>query len=74
MCSNRVVDVRRPGWWCYPLECANGHQWGPGRITVSWMMCDCGPALAARTLGPAGHLVEYCEAKGCRSALVQAPA
>jgi hypothetical protein len=27
--------VRRPDWWCYPERCANGHDWGPGLITVS---------------------------------------
>jgi len=32
------------------------------------MLCDCSPAQAARTAGPAGHLVVYCQAPGCRSA------
>src|SRR5690242_2538818 len=41
---------------------------GPGLITVSWMPCECGPAVAAREHGP-GYVVVYCEAvKGCRSA------
>src|SRR6185437_777443 len=70
-CSNRVMGVQRPNWWCYPERCANGHEWGPGLITLSWMPCDCSPALAAREHGP-GHLVVYCEAApGCRSAWYQ---
>jgi hypothetical protein len=60
-----------PSWWCYPERCANGHEWGPGLITVSWMPCDCGPAQAAREHGP-GHVVVYCEASpSCRSAWYQ---
>jgi len=27
---NRVVDAGRPAWWCYPPECANGHEWRAG--------------------------------------------
>src|SRR5262245_46217927 len=63
------MGVRRPGWWCYPERCSNGHEWGPGRIIVSWVMCDCGPAQAARTPGaPAGHMAVFCNAvPGCRS-------
>jgi hypothetical protein len=65
------MGVQRPNWWCYPQRCANGHEWGPGLITVSWMPCECGPATAARGNGP-GHVVVYCEAvKGCRSAWYQ---
>jgi hypothetical protein len=56
LCSNRGMGVRRPEWWFYPERCANGHEWGPGLITVSWMPCDCPPALAAREHGP-GHMV-----------------
>jgi len=59
--------VGRPAWWYYPERCANGHEWGPGLITVSWSMCECPPALAARTAGPSGHLAVYCNAPGCRS-------
>ena len=65
------MAVRRPGWWCYPERCSNGHEWGPGLITVSWSLCDCPPALAEQERaggGPAGHLAVYCAAaKGCRS-------
>jgi hypothetical protein len=69
-CSNRVVGVCRPAWWCYPERCQNGHEWGPGRIILSWMPCDCPPAAAAREHGP-GHLVVHCQAPGCRSAWYQ---
>ena len=60
--------VRRLDWWTryYPERCAKGHKWGPGRITVSWVPCDCPPAAAAREHGP-GHLTVYCETRGCRS-------
>ena len=34
--SNRVMDVRQPACWCYPPECANGYEWGPERVIVSW--------------------------------------
>jgi hypothetical protein len=53
-CSNRVVGVCRPAWWCYPERCENGHEWGPGLIIVSWTMCDCPPVQAAHTAGAAG--------------------
>ena len=67
-CSNRVMVVHRPEWWCYPERCANGHEWGPGLITVSWSLCDCGPAVAASAGGAPGHLAVYCSASpGCRS-------
>jgi hypothetical protein len=41
------MGVRRPEWWCYPERCGNGHEWGPGLITVSWHLCDCPAAVAA---------------------------
>jgi hypothetical protein len=71
-CSNRVVGVVRPAWWCYPEQCADGHEWGPGRVILSWMPCDCGPAQAAQERGP-GHLVVYCRAQGCQSAWYSPP-
>jgi hypothetical protein len=40
---------------------------GRGRVIVSWMPCECTPALAARTRGP-GHLVVSCQAQGCLAA------
>ena len=42
------MGVRRRDWWCCPERCQNGHEWGPGLITVSWMLCDCPPDQAAR--------------------------
>jgi hypothetical protein len=63
------MDVRLPAWWCYPERCSNGHEWGPGRVIVSWMPCDCPPAVADRGgVSGAGHQVVYCNAaEGCRS-------
>jgi hypothetical protein len=39
-----------------PERCQNEHEWGPGLITVSWVLCDCGLVRAAqeRAGGPAG--------------------
>jgi len=60
--------VRRPEWWCYPAACENGHEWGPGLITVSWVLCDCPAAQAACGGGAAGHMAVFCNAApGCRS-------
>jgi len=64
------MGVRRPDWWCYPERCQHGHEWGPGLIIVSWVLCDCPAALAAqeRVGGPAGHMAVFCDASpGCRS-------
>ena len=66
-CSTHLVGVGRPAWWCYPEQCADGHEWGPGRVILSWMPCDCGPAQAMQEQSP-GHLVVYCRAQGCESA------
>jgi hypothetical protein len=67
-CSNRGMGVRRPDWWCYPERCQNGHEWGPGLITVSWVLCDCPAAQAASGGGAAGHMAVFCNAApGCRS-------
>ena len=64
------MGVQRPHWWSryYPECCANGHEWGPGKIIVGWVLCDCPPALAAQTAGPAGHVAVYCATPDCRSA------
>src|SRR5438552_19201132 len=43
---------------------------GTGLITVSWVLCDCPPALATqeRAGGPAGPMAVFCNASpGCRS-------
>jgi len=64
------MGVRRPDWWSryYPERCTNGHDWGPGKIIVSWMLCGCPPAQASAGPGPAGHLAVHCNAvPGCRS-------
>src|SRR5690242_7368333 len=66
-----TMAIVRPAWWCYPELCANGHEWGPGRIILSWMPCDCPPAMADREKDP-GHMVVHCHtAPGCRSAWCQ---
>jgi hypothetical protein len=58
-----MVDVRRTGWWDYPLQCAYGHEWAPGRVIVSWEPCEC-PAAQAHHMG---HRRVSCQAPGCRS-------
>jgi hypothetical protein len=71
------MGVRRPDWWCYPERCQNGHEWGSGLITVSWVLCDCPPAQATRERvggGPAGHMAVFCNAApGCRSVWYRPP-
>jgi hypothetical protein len=62
-----TMPIVRPAWWCYPERCANGHEWGPGLIIVSWVLCDCPAARAASGDGAAGHLAVHCGVKGCRS-------
>jgi hypothetical protein len=71
-CSNRRMDVQRPRWWTYPIECANGHAWGPGRVRVSWRPCQCAPARAAQTRG-SGHRMIACGVPGCRSVFFEPP-
>jgi hypothetical protein len=63
------MGVKRPDWWSryYPERCSNGHEWGPGKIIVSWMLCDCPPAQAAQTAGPAGHVAVQCAIPHCQS-------
>jgi hypothetical protein len=59
------MGVHRPDWWYYPERCQNEREWGPGLITVSWVLCDCPPAMAARERaggGPAGHMAVFCNA------------
>ena len=71
------MGVQRSDWWCYPERCQNGHEWGPGLITVSWVLCDCPPAQAARERtggGPAGHMAVFCNAApGCRPVWYRPP-
>jgi hypothetical protein len=64
-CSNQGMGVRRPGWWCYPERCSNGHEWGSDLVIVAWRLCDCPPAVAS--LGGyagAGHELVYCKCRG----------
>ncbi len=53
-----------PDWWTYPTRCGNGHDWGPGRVIVSWMPCLCDPAREAQQKG-SGHRVIVCRTPGC---------
>jgi len=39
---------------------------GTGKIIVSWELCECAPAMAVQTAGPAGHVAVCCAVKGCR--------
>jgi hypothetical protein len=60
------MGVRRPAWWFYPERCESGHEWGPGRVLVSWMRCHCAPARAAHPQRAAwGHLKVACTEPGC---------
>jgi hypothetical protein len=58
------MDVQLPEWWTDPEHCGNGHPWGPGRVLLSWMPCQCDPARKARPRSP-GHRVIACRAPGC---------
>lgn len=69
-----MSHVPRAECHCGPLcsydrqACANGHPWGPGRVIVSWMACDCAPARAAHPEARRpGHQTVACQAAGCRS-------
>lgn len=67
-CSNRSMGVQLPEWWCYPTRCQNGHEWAPGRVIVSWMLCDCPPAVAASgQAAGARHRTVRCLVEGCGS-------
>lgn len=73
-CSNLVVWVQRPDLWPYPAQCRQGHRWRPDRVIVSWLRCQCAPALvAAGGHGPAGHPAVNNRAPGCRSAWYRPP-
>jgi hypothetical protein len=64
-------DRRRlPAWWAYPERCENGHEWGPGKVAVSWSPCQCRPAREAQPRG-SGHLTVECRTPGCRSVWYQ---
>jgi hypothetical protein len=60
--SNLRMAVRKPDWWKYPHRCDRGHEWGPGRVIVGWMPCDCPGAM---TEPGRGDLWVRCRADGC---------
>jgi len=68
------VSVQRPDWWPYAGRCANGHEWGPGRVLVSWQRCHCAGAQTLHS-GRAiwGHVTVACQTPGCRSAWYNPP-
>jgi hypothetical protein len=55
--------MERPSWWSYPSKCSRGHEWGPGKVIVSWTPCDCQPA---KDSGQLGHQTVSCQEPGCR--------
>ena len=63
-CSNLSMDVQLPDWWTYPKYCGRGHSWGPGKVIVSWLPCQCAPARAAQPRG-SGRRTIACRAPGC---------
>ena len=60
-------DVLRPDWWSYPLACAHGHEWAPGRVIVSWTPCDCAQCQVEGKPPKFGHLTVSLPGPGCRS-------
>jgi hypothetical protein len=73
-CSNYLMAVRRPEWWFYPEQCEHGHEWGPGRMLVSWARCYCAPARSAHPDEAAwGHLTVTCQEPGCGSVWYSPP-
>jgi hypothetical protein len=67
-----MSDASLPEWWTYPTHCGHGHPWGPGRVIVSWLPCQCGPARAAQPRG-SGHRTIACRAPGCRYVCYEPP-
>ena len=62
------MSLRCPAWWFYPLQCENGHEWGPGRVLVSFTRCHCAPVQEAYgETGGLGHLTVACRVPGFRS-------
>jgi SAM-dependent methyltransferase len=64
--------VSLPEWWTYPTCCGAGHPWGPGKVIVSWLPCQCGPARAALARG-SGHRAIACRAPGCEYVCYEPP-
>lgn len=67
------MSTERPSWWKYPERCANGHEWGPGRVIVSFERCDCAPVRAAYPGRGQGHLSVACLEPGCLSVWYSPP-
>lgn len=42
-----------------PGTCANGHELGPGKLSLSWVWCTCKQPASN------GHHVAYCRVDGC---------
>lgn len=70
--SKRMALGGLPDWWTYPTCCANGHQWRPGRVIVSWMPCLCDAAREAQDKGP-WHRVIACRSPDCGFEVYQPP-
>mgnify|MGYP001270247116 CR=1 FL=1 len=53
--------MAKPDWWptWLPERCGNGHELGPGKVSLSWVSCRCAEAA----LG--GHHLTYCRVDGC---------
>lgn len=45
--------------WIPPVDRA-GHELGPGKVSLSWVVCTCRPRSD-------GHHVAYCRVIGCRA-------
>ena len=68
------MAVRRPDWWFYPEQCERGHEWGPGRVLVSFTRCHCPPVRGVYgETGGLGHLKVACREPGCRSVWYDPP-
>jgi hypothetical protein len=66
--SNGGMTVRRPDWWPHPERCANGHEWGPGRVLVVWQRCLCpGAQTLHEDRAIWGHFTVTCREPGCRA-------
>jgi hypothetical protein len=64
--------VQLPDWWIYPTKCGNGHAWGPGKVIVSWLPCQCDPAREAQPRG-SGHRTVACHVPGCGFEVCEPP-
>lgn len=52
-----LIDLVKRSEWFYPLSCAAGHEWRPGKVVVGWTPCMCA--------GTMGHLRVHCTVPGC---------